>query len=192
MLAIRGISKTYSNGVVALNNVSLDVGAGMFGLLGPNGAGKSSLMRTIATLQDPDSGTISFDGIDVVFRHADADPRLRRRPADGRAGSVARDSRVDQHRDDSRQLHAVDRSATHRRILAGAAPVVARGGRDTQPDLHDGLPFFCYLSARWQVKRDEWHGIPIEIYYDAKHPYNVDRMIADRPEFGRQPQGSER
>ena len=39
------------------------------------------------------------------------------------------------------------------------------------------LPFFCYLSARWQIKRDAWHGIPIEIYYDAKHPYNVDRMI---------------
>jgi ABC-2 type transport system ATP-binding protein len=66
MLVIRGISKTYGNGVVALNNVSLDIGAGMFGLLGPNGAGKSSLMRTIATLQDPDSGSISFDGIDVA------------------------------------------------------------------------------------------------------------------------------
>jgi len=39
------------------------------------------------------------------------------------------------------------------------------------------LPYFCYLSARWQVKRGEWHGLPIEIYYDAKHPYNVDRMI---------------
>lgn len=66
MLTIRGINKTYANGVVALNNVSLDIGAGMFGLLGPNGAGKSSLMRTIATLQDPDAGSISFDGIDVV------------------------------------------------------------------------------------------------------------------------------
>ncbi|HEY4367785.1 MAG TPA: M1 family aminopeptidase [Steroidobacteraceae bacterium] len=40
------------------------------------------------------------------------------------------------------------------------------------------LPFFCFLSARWQVRRDEWNGVPIEIYYDAKHPYNVDRMIA--------------
>lgn len=39
------------------------------------------------------------------------------------------------------------------------------------------LPFFCYLSARWQVRRGEWHGLPIEIYYDAKHPYNADRMI---------------
>ena len=39
------------------------------------------------------------------------------------------------------------------------------------------LPFFCYLSARWEVKRDEWHGLPIEVYYDPKHPYNVDRMI---------------
>jgi aminopeptidase N len=39
------------------------------------------------------------------------------------------------------------------------------------------LPFFCYLSAKWQVRRDRWHDVPIEIYYDAKHPYNVDRMI---------------
>lgn len=66
MLEIRNINKTYGNGVLALRNVSLDIPAGMFGLLGPNGAGKSSLMRTIATLQDPDSGTIAFDGIDVV------------------------------------------------------------------------------------------------------------------------------
>jgi ABC-type multidrug transport system ATPase subunit len=66
MLSISGLTKTYANGVRALNNVSLDIGVGMFGLLGPNGAGKSSLMRTIATLQDPDSGTIRFDGLDVV------------------------------------------------------------------------------------------------------------------------------
>ena len=39
------------------------------------------------------------------------------------------------------------------------------------------LPFFCYLSARWEVKRDSWNGLPVEVYYDAKHPYNVDRMI---------------
>ncbi|HEX7339083.1 MAG TPA: ABC transporter ATP-binding protein, partial [Rhodanobacteraceae bacterium] len=58
--------KTYPNGVRALNNVSLDIPNGMFGLLGPNGAGKSSLMRTIATLQDPDSGSIKLDDIDVL------------------------------------------------------------------------------------------------------------------------------
>lgn len=66
MLTVRGVSKTYPSGVVALRNVSLEIPAGMFGLLGPNGAGKSSLMRTIATLQDPDSGGIVFDGIDVI------------------------------------------------------------------------------------------------------------------------------
>jgi ABC-2 type transport system ATP-binding protein len=65
MLAIRNLSKSYGD-VHALRNVSLDVPAGMFGLLGPNGAGKSSLMRTIATLQDPDSGSVTFDGIDVT------------------------------------------------------------------------------------------------------------------------------
>lgn len=65
MLEISGLSKTYANGVKALDNVSLNVPKGMFGLLGPNGAGKSSLMRTISTLQDADSGSITFDGIDV-------------------------------------------------------------------------------------------------------------------------------
>jgi ABC-2 type transport system ATP-binding protein len=66
MLTIRDLSKTYANGVRALNRVTLDIPRGLFGLLGPNGAGKSSLMRTIATLQDADEGSIVFDGIDVA------------------------------------------------------------------------------------------------------------------------------
>jgi ABC-type multidrug transport system ATPase subunit len=65
-LTITGLSKTYPNGVKALKNLSLSIGNNMFGLLGPNGAGKSSLMRTIATLQDPDSGSILLDEIDVL------------------------------------------------------------------------------------------------------------------------------
>jgi ABC-type multidrug transport system ATPase subunit len=67
-LTITNLSKTYPNGVRALKNVSLTIGNNMFGLVGPNGAGKSSLMRTVATLQDPDSGTISLDGLDVLSR----------------------------------------------------------------------------------------------------------------------------
>jgi len=67
MLNISGLNKTYSNGVQALQNVSLDIGVGMYGLLGPNGAGKSSLMRTIATLQAPDSGSIQFDGVNTLL-----------------------------------------------------------------------------------------------------------------------------
>ncbi|MBV9881045.1 MAG: ATP-binding cassette domain-containing protein, partial [Gemmatirosa sp.] len=59
-LAIRGVSKTYRNGVRALRDVTLDIPRGMYGLLGPNGAGKSTLMRTIATLQEPDTGTITL------------------------------------------------------------------------------------------------------------------------------------
>ncbi len=66
MLRISNLSKTYPNGVRALVDVSLDVPRGMFGLLGPNGAGKSTLMRTIATLQEADGGTISLNGIDVL------------------------------------------------------------------------------------------------------------------------------
>jgi len=65
-LTITGLSKTYPNGVKALKNLTLSIGNSMFGLVGPNGAGKSSLMRTVATLQDPDSGSITLDGIDVL------------------------------------------------------------------------------------------------------------------------------
>jgi len=74
MLVIEGLEKTYPNGVQALAGVDLDIPTGMFGLLGPNGAGKSSLMRTIATLQPADAGSIRLDDIDVL-----AEPtRLRR------------------------------------------------------------------------------------------------------------------
>jgi ABC-type multidrug transport system ATPase subunit len=65
-LQIKNLDKRYSNGVHALNNVSLTIPMGMFGLLGPNGAGKSSLMRTIATLQDADSGSVTLGDIDVL------------------------------------------------------------------------------------------------------------------------------
>ena len=74
MLSIQHLCKTYANGVRASDDISLDVPAGLFGLLGPNGAGKSTLMRTIATLQAPDSGSIRFDGIDVL-----REPQLLRR-----------------------------------------------------------------------------------------------------------------
>jgi ABC-type multidrug transport system ATPase subunit len=65
-LQLNALSKTYANGVKALNNISLTIPQGMFGLLGPNGAGKSTLMRTIATLQEPDSGTIQLGDLDVL------------------------------------------------------------------------------------------------------------------------------
>jgi ABC-2 type transport system ATP-binding protein len=65
-LQIRNLSKTYRNGVHALNDLSLTIPQGMFGLLGPNGAGKSTLMRTLATLQDPDTGSVRLGDIDVL------------------------------------------------------------------------------------------------------------------------------
>src|ERR1700730_15840028 len=65
-LVIDSLCKTYPNGVQAVKNVSLNLREGMFGLLGPNGAGKSSLMRTIATLQEADEGSIFLDGLDVL------------------------------------------------------------------------------------------------------------------------------
>ncbi|HET8864963.1 MAG TPA: ABC transporter ATP-binding protein [Gracilimonas sp.] len=65
-LTLSNISKTYKNGVKALDNVSIEIESGMFGLLGPNGAGKSTLMRTIATLQAPDSGSAFLDDINIL------------------------------------------------------------------------------------------------------------------------------
>jgi ABC-2 type transport system ATP-binding protein len=76
MLEIKNLNKTYDNGVKALNNVNLCIPKGMFGLLGPNGAGKSSLMRTIATLQDADSGSIIFDDIDILKNPIEIRQRL--------------------------------------------------------------------------------------------------------------------
>ena len=73
-LRIENLSKTYPNGTRALDGVSLEIPQGMFGLLGPNGAGKSSLMRTLATLQSPDAGTVTFDGRSVLD-----DPQSHRR-----------------------------------------------------------------------------------------------------------------
>ena len=65
-LIIQNLSKTYPNGTRALTDINLEIPTGLFGLLGPNGAGKSSLMRTIATLQDADTGSIMLDDLDVM------------------------------------------------------------------------------------------------------------------------------
>ncbi len=82
MLEIKNLSKTYGNGVRALDDVSLSISTGMYGLLGPNGAGKSTLMRTIATLQAADSGSIKFGDIDVLKRPRDLRAQLGYLPQD--------------------------------------------------------------------------------------------------------------
>ncbi|HVI57559.1 MAG TPA: ABC transporter ATP-binding protein [Luteimonas sp.] len=76
MLKIRDLSKTYANGVHALKGITLDIPTGMFGLLGPNGAGKSTLMRTIATLQDADAGSVHLGDLDVLANKTEARRRL--------------------------------------------------------------------------------------------------------------------
>src|SRR5215831_16186386 len=75
-LRIQNLSKTYKNGVKALNNVSLTIPCGMYGLLGPNGAGKSTLMRTLATLQEPDAGSATMGDIDVLKQKDEVRRRL--------------------------------------------------------------------------------------------------------------------
>jgi len=81
-LRIERLSKTYPNGVQALREVDLTLGNGMFGLLGPNGAGKTTLMRIIATLQAPDAGTVTLDGLDVLRRKPDVRKFLGYLPQD--------------------------------------------------------------------------------------------------------------
>jgi len=75
-LKISNLSKTYKNGVKALDNVSLTIPRGMYGLLGPNGAGKSTLMRTLATLQEPDAGSIFLGEVDVLRQKDEVRHRL--------------------------------------------------------------------------------------------------------------------
>ena len=65
-LSIKNLNKTYENGTQAINDVSLEITNGMFGLLGPNGAGKSTLMRTISALQEPTSGSVAFNGVNIL------------------------------------------------------------------------------------------------------------------------------
>ncbi len=75
MLAIRGLKKTYSNGVRALREINLEAPRGMFGLLGPNGAGKTTLMKIVATLLEPDAGTVEMNGLDLIT-HKDQARRM--------------------------------------------------------------------------------------------------------------------
>ncbi len=81
-IQIQHLSKTYANGVKALDDVSLTMACGMYGLLGPNGAGKSTLMRTLATLQEPDSGSIQFGDLDVLRQKEEVRRRLGYLPQD--------------------------------------------------------------------------------------------------------------
>lgn len=81
-LKINQLCKTYPNGVQAMQNISLEISNGMFGLLGPNGAGKSTLMKTIAGLQTPDSGNITFNGIDLVKNPVEIKKQLGFLPQD--------------------------------------------------------------------------------------------------------------
>jgi ABC-2 type transport system ATP-binding protein len=92
-LTINNLSKTYSNGVHALDNVSLTIPNGLFGLLGPNGAGKSTLMRTIATLQDADAGEIQMDDLNVLRQKLELKQNLGYLPQE--FGFYPRDRAID-------------------------------------------------------------------------------------------------
>ena len=163
-LTISGLSKTYPNGVRALDGVSLTIPTGMFGLLGPNGAGKSTLMRTLATLQEADAGTVA-DGRHRRAARQGSRPANARLPAaglrrlpEGVGGRNARPSGAPQGADpaataqrDGGHAAAADESVRRaaqgaRRILGRhAAAVRHRAGAARQPAAHhrrraDGRP----------------------------------------------------
>jgi ABC-2 type transport system ATP-binding protein len=96
-LRICGVTKTYSNGVRALNDVTLTIPVGMYGLLGPNGAGKSTLMRMIATLQEPDAGSIHLGDVDVVGEKTSVRQRLGYLPQEFGFHPHARADRLLEH-----------------------------------------------------------------------------------------------
>ena len=117
MLKITDLSKTYSSGVRALENVSLDIPKGMFGLLGPNGAGKSTLMRTIATLQDPDSGAITLDGLDVLGAKLELRKRLGYLPQEFGAYPRTSPEVMLEHFAALKGIHGAERKAVVRDLL---------------------------------------------------------------------------
>ena len=115
-LSIRNISKTYANGVRALNNISLHIPPGMYGLLGPNGAGKSTLMRILATLQEPDEGQIFLGNIDVVKQKGELRKTLGYLPQDfGLLGRVSAEKLLDHFA----VLKGIQNSAARKEVVEG-------------------------------------------------------------------------
>ncbi len=114
-LVIQSLSKTYPNGVQALKNVSLTINQGMFGLLGPNGAGKSSLMRTIATLQEADAGSIFLDGLDVLKNKTEVRQILGYLPQDF---GVYPKITAEQMLDHIAQLKGIGKSSERKEVVA--------------------------------------------------------------------------
>ncbi len=125
MLDLRDLDKTYPNGVHALQQLSLRVGNGIFGLLGPNGAGKSSLLRTIATLQTPDRGSVHLDGQDLLADPAAARVRIGYLPQDfGLYPQVSAESLLDQF---ALYKGIVDRTQRRQRVADCLAQVNLSG-----------------------------------------------------------------
>ena len=120
-LEIRNLSKTYPNGVKAMNNVSLDVPQGVFGLLGPNGAGKTTLMNTLATLQEPDGGTIRLGEIDGLKDKEEVRRRLGYLPQEfGVYSGVSAEKLLDY----LAQLKGIANKKTRRDHIAGLLQLV--------------------------------------------------------------------
>ncbi len=117
MLSLTSVARTYPGGIAALRDVSLDIPRGLFGLLGPNGAGKSTLMRTIATLQAPDSGRIVFDGIDVVNDRTALRQVLGYLPQDFGAYPGTSAERMLRHFAALKGLHAAEQREAVERLL---------------------------------------------------------------------------
>ena len=169
MLTISQVSKTYDNGVKALNNVNLNIDKGMFGLLGPNGAGKSSLMRTVATLQLPDKGGLSTHIVDDVSElcgnmavMGQGEILLKGNPlsvTDSLNGQIWRKS---VQRDEVAELEQA-LPVISKRLLAGQT--VLHVLADTAPESFESAPASLedvYFSTLHQARRSQGHSAAID------------------------------
>jgi energy-coupling factor transporter ATP-binding protein EcfA2 len=183
MLNLTGISKTYPGGVHALQDIHLEVPRGMFGLLGPNGAGKSTLMRTVATLQQPDCGSITFNGIDILQDKT----ALRRKyglppaPRVPKLGDPAHSDRLALGVD-SRTAFEIVLSTSADQIAVAPGVLLKEWQQGGRRYFHYKaeepiLPNLSFCSARYEVARDRWKDVALEIYYDPKHPFNIPAMM---------------
>ena len=155
-LAIRGVSKTYPNGVRALCDVTLEIPSGMYGLLGPNGAGKSTLMRTIATLQEPDTGSITLGDSASVARAIDPLPDGSREAGGGAAIDVIREKdRVRRTLGYLPQEFGVYPSVSAERLLDHFAVLEGFTNRAERRRIVEGL---LRQTNLWDVRRERLGG----------------------------------
>ncbi|MBA2306326.1 MAG: ATP-binding cassette domain-containing protein [Acidobacteria bacterium] len=197
-LHIRDVSKTYPNGVQGLKDVTLTIPAGMYGLLGPNGAGTSTLMRILATLQEPDEGSLTLGENGTYFTNLDWLPaigyqpnRALRNAGDRREHGLAPRSAIPslydlEARQDATGAGRITFEAvvgTEQGQIAVAPGALRRTwaeGRRRYFHCVADAPIgneYALFSARYAVREGQWNDVAIRIFHHPGHVENLDRML---------------